>query len=462
MNDNEKLKQTTAIAFIKALSDEKIPLEVCDVNKNIDKDNIILKNKSNLKKKNTSSGAETIFNILVNKALSLELPITMKISTYTKKDISGMKYEARVYKYITEEILEKGYSPNFIAYVGSAECAFKTLLKFVNGGSRQKIMDTVNLDKAGKKKTNFLLTETAGNGAYFGLKETYPSKLFREIYYDLSDIDKKKVIFQIVNALEIMRRKNITHYDLHTGNILIATFPNSIDLTYNVDGVLFKISTRYIAYIFDWDFAYVEELGNNRKLDGYENLNFFNKTNTKTDLYTFFCTLTDGGEYKDFVGNQIFKSPFDIKKQKNERSSYKSSYDNLATLKKDSIFGEFDVLDHSNRDFDEHADYKVVYRVSGEKFKKLTTLEYLDENGYEVKEYPNDVSDLEEVFFYLDPPDVSSEEPILYIYNPYNCRMTGNSKLPTPKEILYMDIFEDFRTDSNGDNKFLYTMPKHI
>jgi serine/threonine protein kinase len=127
-------------------------------------------------------------------------------------------------------------------------------------------------------------------------------------------------MFQIYNALEVMHRFRINHNDLHPGNILVMELPEKVSLGFEVDNVFYKIRTKYIPYIFDWDLGYCELLGDNPKISGYKFIDFSNQYTPRRDLYILLCYLYNNEKYlglrSGFVDLDLFPIVMDKEQQK--------------------------------------------------------------------------------------------------------------------------------------------------
>lgn len=270
--------------------------------------------------KETSSPSVQIFSELVLKTIkgSKDLPVFLKLfpqksaKAQDQIDLDGLKYEIEVYKKIVDRIILQDISPNFIAYIASACCYDKP--SFLSRGQLQ----TLSLDF--RRDHCVLITERAGNGKQFGfdsilrvdsLKNVY-DKLLRD---NINRVDIGPLLFQIYNALEVMHRFRINHNDLHTGNILVMELPKKISLGFEVDSVLYKIQTKYIPYIFDWDIGYCELLGDNPKISGYQFIDYTNQYTPRRDLYILLCYLNNNekelGIRSGFINIDLFPIVFD-------------------------------------------------------------------------------------------------------------------------------------------------------
>ena len=197
-----------------------------------------------------------------------------------------LKYEVKMYKYITDTLIKTNVAPNFIGYIGYGECSIRNIqpsvvleLRKILGLKKYGI-DEEKID-FNSLKVGVLLTYRPKNVETFG---TFLTKsITYEQYY--------KVLFQLFYSLFVMQKYEIAHNDLHRDNILVETVPHPILLSYKMGDFVFEFETDYILYIFDWDRGYCKEVGDNN-LDffcrNYNQCNLFNKYN---DMFTILCYL---------------------------------------------------------------------------------------------------------------------------------------------------------------------------
>lgn len=105
--------------------------------------------------------------------------------------------------------------------------------------------------------------------------------------------DINSIMFQMIYTLTCMNQSHFQHNDLHPGNLFIdyadPSDPNeTIELTYQVSrDRYYKINTRYIVKLFDFDQAYIKGIKNTKLdlLDFCEDYGICNVENPKFDLY---------------------------------------------------------------------------------------------------------------------------------------------------------------------------------
>ncbi|MBS0628478.1 MAG: hypothetical protein JSS09_09755, partial [Verrucomicrobia bacterium] len=259
----------SAMKFVNDLEDEKIEIKACDL---FNESGVLKMIDVQPFQKDSSSPTEIMFAKLTSKLVKgrFELPISLKVFSNEEDDkdpdIGGLFYEYRMYKLITDLIVRTGVCPNFIPYIAFGCC---------------------------EDEKCYLITEKAGNGMQFGKNKIYPIQTLAEIYPELSLREKQQVLFQIVYALTVMQRFKISHNDLHSNNILVMIMDEPVIMKYIADKKVFKIQTKYIPYIYDWDLGSHTLLGKNPKLDTYfrEEINITGEFMDIRDIYTLFCYL---------------------------------------------------------------------------------------------------------------------------------------------------------------------------
>lgn len=203
------------------------------------------------------------------------------------RNSDNVKYEANMYRYITDSIIASNESPNFIGFIGYAECEFNSqnLPSFVNESLRNLLgiyIQNPNLDII---KIGILLTYRPKNiitfGEYFDTLYTQMSSFQYTIYYT--------VLFQLFYALFVLDKHEIMHNDLHKFNILIEKLPNNITMTYKMGDYIFEFQTKHILYIFDWDRGYCRYLGNNSLEPNCKYLNECNNFIKYNDMFRALC-----------------------------------------------------------------------------------------------------------------------------------------------------------------------------
>jgi hypothetical protein len=116
--------------------------------------------------------------------------------------------------------------------------------------------------------------------------------------------DVWKSLLQIAIACYVLYINKTNHNDLHTNNILIQKLSSPEMFEYKLNGKKYKIYTKYIPLIYDYDVSYCENLGKNKftKNDLFAYLNGekihynYDKINEMKD---FFIVLDDIQELRN-------------------------------------------------------------------------------------------------------------------------------------------------------------------
>jgi hypothetical protein len=239
----------------------------------------------------------------------------------------GLEYERRVYREVTDELVERRVCPNFLRglLVGDM-CNFDDLLRVVKAGispelipeheapdllngvlpeapddlrdqlvenlawlvEKPKAKSSASLKQSGTVRRRPALTN-------FAVGRPDPPALVRDedavknieqnLRYgcllterlvdvvSLSDWlvkdtkfkfeDFLAVVFQLIVTLWVMDLRKMVHYDLHTGNVLIEKIRPK-RYGYVLNGKEYKVNTIYLVRVFDFDRSYVVNLGCNK------------------------------------------------------------------------------------------------------------------------------------------------------------------------------------------------------
>jgi hypothetical protein len=205
------------------------------------------------------------------------------------KDLNGLKYEIAIYKSLFN-IIKNNICPNFIPYVGSAQCNIKTITKSIPIDKRDEFLDGLIFARTGiNLPVNILITGRPSN--------SLPLSVFL-LDKNISSRDKNIVILQCLYTLYVLKQEKIRHNDLHFGNIIVSINKNPVKRLYIVNKNKenwFYINTKYIPLFFDWDLSYSKKIGENTKLKHYlcPEYNICSKEDEYFDPYTFLCILED-------------------------------------------------------------------------------------------------------------------------------------------------------------------------
>jgi hypothetical protein len=141
-------------------------------------------------------------------------------------------------------------TPNIISKVATSQLSnfytnFVTKLnETVLSSMKQQIKDINDIAKVKDdsfmwENTNVIITQPGG-------------KTFKSVFFNLSSEDKKKVLFQILYTFYVFEKLEMSHGDLHHNNIFIVDIPET-ELSYLVEGKLFRFTTTLLVKIYDFD-----------------------------------------------------------------------------------------------------------------------------------------------------------------------------------------------------------------
>jgi hypothetical protein len=213
---------------------------------------------------------------------------------------TSLDYEARLYQYITENIVMKNISPNFIPMLSASECGLDDIIASLQANhDRVKkiealIMKLQLLQYAfptlklkfmlnGSSMTIFSLLEAISDH-YDDDKNIQPPKISDEK-------ELCSVITQCLYGLYVMNKFEIRQGDLHFGNILVEELNTPVMLNININGVNININTKYIVKFFDMDRGYNQNLGINEVVDNMPETGTINRFKPNRDYTQFLCAL---------------------------------------------------------------------------------------------------------------------------------------------------------------------------
>jgi hypothetical protein len=236
------------------------------------------------------------------------MEIDMKTGFEMLATYKGLKYEKCVYEFITKNIIQKNISPNFIPLLAYKSCLLGDILPqlpFPENHERYKLLkELVNL--LPDLCLQFIITGTGLEKAKFQPLEDQMR------FFDDNDEEFPPVLFQAIYSLAVMEMFGIVHNDLHLGNIFVHELDQPMILTFEINEKIIHIKTRYILKFYDWDRAYIKQLGDNKflsELDYPVSNHQVNSSRTKQDLYQFLCGLSEYRDVWDVVNSLIPNIP---------------------------------------------------------------------------------------------------------------------------------------------------------
>lgn len=412
---------------------------------------------------NTASPTTILFTNFMNETQRRRIPAVIKITMNADKmhdklysienvynevitPYLGLAYETKVYKNIVPKMLK--FSPNFVPYITSGTCS---------------VGDIINLDPSQTVMTNLYelygyRNITMNTKMDLLVTGRPPGNVYTldHIFDELSAPDKLNILFQIIFSLVVMNRFRLVHNDLHADNILVSKLSRPITLYYKYKQKIFKITTQYVPYIFDWDRAFSDLLGPNKLLDKTycDMVNTCNRFSSKFDLDTLLCLL----DYPEPF-TQIFRKDRLKSNILNKRRIELPRNFNKTTFK--TRFRPFYIYDDRKRDGIMYG--TKVYRLSSLELQSQFGRQWVYENfdrrivESEVKGAPDtSFPHITSLTFYI-------QKNYLYTLNVFTCRFNSLSPhTPTPDQILEDRFFDIFITRRElPRNARVYECPNH-
>ena len=365
-------------------------------------------------------------------------------------NFKSLIYEAELYKFIFDNIIEKKYSPNFIPYIahgcykydniekfiGENELkeGFMSLVQVLNLNARRNINPNIN-----NHKVCLLITEKAGNGKQFNREDAVRTRSLQDWLDGCDPGVMNKLMFQIIYSIACMNLFRINHNDLHASNILVSTFEYPILLCFNVEGEIFEFETKHIPYIFDWDFSYTSLLGKrNPKISYFRNTNLYHNFHPCKDLYTLFC-----------FSNYPNKIADEYKEQKEIKRTVVQEKFKITTKQEQNVKKYLKVFTTAREGINEFDVYKT--RVSDLTSKSIGIKD----------EKLQDLNPKSIIYFYIGKELVVGEDRLfLNFWESYPCRWSTVNKESLPRPIdLLKQKFNEFKVKQINPNSFYYELP---
>lgn len=219
--------------------------------------------------------------------------------------LRGLTYEAKLYKFITENIISQNLSPNFIPFLAFGSCNLERLQEKMT-----KLLDPDDFQRLSKKifkpiqvfknlKLNILITGTKV-GAMASLQD-----LLKEdsITSHVSPSDRAAIIFQCLYSLLLLEHFKIGHNDLHMNNILVQKLDKPTCLKFKIGDKSVAFLTNYEPKFYDWDRGFLESLGTNPALNEIFSVESHSKNtfSQNRDYYQFVCSLTSYPKFYELL-----------------------------------------------------------------------------------------------------------------------------------------------------------------
>lgn len=216
--------------------------------------------------------------------------------TRSMRQTDGLLYELRVYRDVVDQLLDRSVCPNFVRYLSSTtSCSFRDLRRILYGQD----IDEMNLLRSLSYMTEGSQDGSSGStGSGMPRRKrpainervtTQEAKVIKHMRLDTgslrfgmlltqdkevktlsewftrntSDSDFACMVLQVAAALRAMELSRFVHNDLHLKNILVELTDDATNVMYKVDGEEFGVSVPFRVLVFDFDRAYVQQLGHN-------------------------------------------------------------------------------------------------------------------------------------------------------------------------------------------------------
>lgn len=229
---------------------------------------------------------------------------------------SALEYEAVIYQYITDNIILRDVSPNFVPILLNHACGIDSIIDSIRSSGisspdLEKLYDKLTSVKKmidrGNLSMRFIMTGSAPNvmTAYeFWNHVNYLTVLNVDSIFKLNRLNEhstrlsreeiKIIIFQFFYIFYVLHKYKISHHDFHFDNSLVQVLDNPALFEININGRIVRYKTRYVVKIFDWDRAYREgEIARNELLTtgGFSVFRLIAKFIPNKDFFSFLCLL---------------------------------------------------------------------------------------------------------------------------------------------------------------------------
>lgn len=174
--------------------------------------------------------------------------------------VESLLYEARMYYYITENIIMRNVSPGFIPLFSANSCSLSAMInalgmEYFEG--EQKLVNKLSFIRSifgDSIALNYIIT---------GSSDIMPE--FKDVVagWNLSKSDAGTILFQAFYTLYVMDIYGIFHGDMHGENIFIQVLNTPVNMRFIINGRTIEMSTKYVFKVYDFDRGYTDILGEN-------------------------------------------------------------------------------------------------------------------------------------------------------------------------------------------------------
>jgi hypothetical protein len=174
-------------------------------------------------------------------------------------DTLGLYAEYKVYNELFK-LVKYNITPNILCKVAAEE-----LLYFSDEFVRNTSKELSTLIDADMKRINEIFHITPGfKWDNTGVIVTMPGgETFSRVFTNVTPLERKKMLFQILYTFYVFDKLQISHGDIHTGNIFVVEVPPT-ELCYLVEGVQYRFTTTKLVKIYDFDHAMIGKSSNIR------------------------------------------------------------------------------------------------------------------------------------------------------------------------------------------------------
>lgn len=220
----------------------------------------------------------------------------------------GLDYEVEMYKTITP-IVNYNICPNFVRFIGFGKmCQYDNLFKMLNVKQQKRFDRNIKNNMLTYHTKNYALGDTTdqniSNNTVVDMNikdikfniiltetfENYSSFHNLLVNNQLKKINISNILFQALVACYTLSLSKIVHNDLHSGNIIVKKLKSPVNIVYVINNEPFIINTYYKVYMYDWDRAYCQRLGDNNSIKFlYKEFSQINTIIDNKDILKLMC-----------------------------------------------------------------------------------------------------------------------------------------------------------------------------
>jgi hypothetical protein len=178
-------------------------------------------------------------------------PLVKLDGTITSYNTIGLETEASIYEQLGK-LVEYGVTPNILSSIWSGK-----INKFDTNFISSPILPLEFQNNCGRDVYNINVTNQARDPNYVW-KETgvvmtlAGDSVLDDIIHTLTINERKEVMFQIIYTLYVFEQLEISHGDLHAGNIFVQNV-SPTTLNFQINNVHYSVTTTKLIKIYDFD-----------------------------------------------------------------------------------------------------------------------------------------------------------------------------------------------------------------